>query len=116
MVSLLPLAQGLLGFLVDGALTGDFPFIVNLAALRKGEFALQTSIFKVHAQRHQCQTTFGGAADKTIDFGSPEQKLPCPERIVVRIIAVRVRADVTIEQPDLTGFAKAVGILQIDLS
>ena len=87
---------------------------MNFAALGEGQFALEASFFQIDPKGHQGQPTFGGAADQSVDFGSSQEQFSRAKRLVICVVAVRIRADVGVQQPYLAGFDDSIGVFQID--
>ena len=109
-----PLADGLLGFPVDCLLAGHFTFVVKLSSFGQSQFTLQSTALEVDAQRNKRQSFFDRLPDESANLTAVQEKLSGTKRIVIGNVSVRVRTDVTVQEPNLSGFDQTVGVFQID--
>jgi hypothetical protein len=110
---LLPLADRLASFLIDGLIARDFSFVVKFSASSQPELALETAILQVNPQRNECKALFRGASDEFSDLTAVQQELSGAERIVIGVVSVGVRADVTIQQPDFSALDQAISVFEV---
>ncbi len=113
-MDLLSLADGLFGFLIQSLLARNLALVVKLAALGQREFTFKSTVLQINAERNKCEPLLHSLSDQAPDLRSIQQEFSGPERIVIRVITVRIGADMTIEQPDFSGFHQSVGILEVD--
>lgn len=112
-MELLSLAGGLARFLVDGLQTRDLSFIVKFPALGKRELAFQPAVFQVQPERNKSKPLFRRLSNQLSNLAAVQEELPRSQRIVVGRIPVRIGTDVTVEQPNLSAFDNAVGVLEV---
>ena len=62
------------------------------------------------------QTLFARLREQLVDLGAVQQQLPPPGRFVILAIAVRVLADVRIEQPRFVALHLGEAVLQLNLA
>ena len=112
-IGLLSLTDGLPRFLIDRLQARNLSLVVKLAAPGKCELALEPAILQVKAKGHQRQPFFGRPSDQFANLAAVEQKFSRPQRIMVRVGTMRIRANVAIKKPDLSGLDQAIGVFQI---
>ena len=112
-MELLPLADGLPGFLVDGLHAGHFSLVVKFAAFCQRQFAFEPAILKVDPEGNQCQSFFDGLSNESTNLTSIQQKFTRAQGIVVGKIPMRVGTDMTVQQPDFAGLHQPVGVFKI---
>src|SRR5207249_1962499 len=83
------------------------------ASFRQGYLAFKPAALQVDAKGNESQTLLGRAANQSPDLAVMEQKLACAERIVIGVVPVRVRANVTVQQPNFAALYHTVVILEI---
>src|SRR6185503_18940821 len=80
------------------------------------KLAFEAAVFQIEAKRNERETFFRRSSDELSNFASIQQELTRTQRVVVHVVSVRVRADMTIEQPDFAGLHESVGVLEVDLA
>ena len=89
---------------------------MKLAAFRESELTFEPTVLQIEPQRNEGKSLLGGSADQFANLTAIQQELARAERIVIRIITVRVRADMTVEQPNLTALDQTVSVFEIYVS
>ena len=84
-----------------------------LLALGQCHLHLHSAVPEVQPRGDQRQSLLLGLADQLIQFVSVNQQLTSTERLVVEDVAVLVRADVGVDQPEFPVLHQAVGIFQV---
>ena len=87
---------------------------MKFAPFSEGKLAFEPSVLQVHTQRHQGESLFRCPSDQLANLTAVQQKLAGAKRIVVGVVSMRVRTDVTVEQPDFAALDQSVRILEID--
>ena len=70
---------------------------------------------EIDAERDERETLLLRLAKELIDLLAVEEEFSSTERLVIHDVAVAVRTDVTIEQPDFSVLHKTVAVLEVDL-
>jgi 4-hydroxythreonine-4-phosphate dehydrogenase len=68
--------------------------VVRPLPLGQPDRELHTAVLEVHAERHECQAALDRLADQLPDLAGMKEQLAPPKRLVLRVAAVAVRADV----------------------
>ena len=108
-----PSGYGFAGFLIGGATAFGLALVPLLFALCEGEFYLDFAILKVHAGGDQRESLLLRLSDQFSNFFFVDQELAGAKRGVVGVVAVVIRADMAVEEPEFAILDQAVGIFQI---
>src|SRR6266850_4428926 len=98
------------GFRFSRSRTLGFALIVQLLSARQGQLALDAPLFQVNLRRYQGQALFPRLALQLLYFTAVQQQLAPPRGLVVGAIAMRVLADMSVEQPRFVVVDRAVGL------
>src|SRR6266568_6643106 len=101
---------------VDGPLPHRLAMVENFLAARQGQLALDEIFLQVKARGDKRQPALGGTPRELGDLPPVEQQPPLTKRIVIEIASGRIRADVTVEQPDLVALDGCVALLEVSLA
>ena len=93
-----------------------FAFVVQLFALRDRQFQLDAPVFQVHFGGNQSQSFFAYLAQQFVDLSAMQQQLAPPCRFVILTIAVRILANVRVQQPSLVFKDLGETVLQLNPS
>src|ERR1035441_8004315 len=91
-------------------------FVMQLLALGDSDFALDAAVFQVNLDRDQGQPLFPRNGQQLVDFPPVEQQLAIADGRVVLAVAVRVLADMGVEQPGFVAQDAGVGFLELDFA
>ena len=89
---------------------------MQLLAAADGEFHLDFAILEIHLGGNQGEAFFAGLAVELVDLLAVEQQFALADGQVVLAVAVRVFADVGVDQPRLALFDAGEGVLELDLA
>ena len=92
-----PFRRASFGLHLPGALS--FALVVQFFALRQCQLAFDSSFFQVHLGGNKGQSFFARLPQEFVDLRAVQQQLAPAGRLVILAIAVRVLADVRVEQP-----------------
>src|SRR5579864_6926616 len=76
-----------------------FTLIVQFFSLGDGQLHLDVAVLQIHLGRDESQAFFASAGLQLVDFRAVQQQLAATGRLMILAIAVRVLADMSIEQP-----------------
>ncbi|MBP1713086.1 MAG: hypothetical protein H6Q42_1289, partial [Deltaproteobacteria bacterium] len=99
-----PFLQRFFHFPIGSAPFQIFPLVVQGFPFCQSHFQLYFTFFQVNLQGNEGIPAFLGLTHEALDFPLMEQELPHPFRIVVELVAERVRADVGVKQKRLPVF------------
>src|SRR5437773_3462764 len=88
-------------------------FVVLLFSLGEAHGHLHAAVFEVHAHRYERHPFLDGLADQLADLVAMQQQLPAPQRLVLRIPAMAVRADVHVVDEHLAVFDAGEAVAQV---
>src|SRR5580698_1674095 len=101
-----------LGFHFPRAL--GFALVVQFLSLCDGQFHFDVPAFQVHLGDNQREPFFTRFSQQFVDLFSMEQQLAPPGRLMVLPVAMRILADVGVQQPSLVVLYLGKAILQLD--
>src|SRR5215472_1260245 len=93
--------DGFAGLFVGRAAALGFALVPELFAFGEGEFDLDSSVLEVHASGDKGESALLGFAHQLAQLFFMDQELAGAQRCVIENVAVLVRTDVTVEQPEL---------------
>src|SRR5205823_4876921 len=106
----------LLRLAIDGPAPDRLPLVPQGLALGQGDLALDQIVLHIQPQGNQRQSLFLRAARQLVNLPPMEEQAAVPEGIMIQIASRTVRADVAVDQPDLTALHRGVPILQVGLA
>src|SRR5580765_223690 len=101
-------------FPIDFAALDRLALVVVLLASGEADCHLHAAVLEIHANRHERHAALHGLANQLSDLVAMEQQLAAPERFVVRVPAVAVRADVHVVQKHFPIFDSGEAVAQVD--
>src|SRR5690242_20955771 len=116
MSGLAPLAgagNGHPGFAVGGAAAFGFALVPELLAFRQRKFNFYPAIFEVQTGWNEGESLLLGLADKLPNLFLMDQEFAGAQRCVVEDVAVIVRSDVAVQQPQLAILEQAISVLEV---
>ena len=106
--------QLLAGFFLDSFLHLSLALIEQLLSFRDSDLELDPPVFPVDRGHDQGHTLLRSFLFELLDLLPVKKQLPSPKRFVILLVAVRVRRDVSVEQPNFSLFDRDVRVLQLD--
>ena len=100
-------------FLVRGLAAFSFTLVPQLLAFGQRDFNFYFTVLEIHPGGDQSQSTLLRLADQLADLFFMHQQLARAQRGVIKDVAVLIRADVAIQQPELAIFDQAVSIFEV---
>src|SRR3954468_10895941 len=91
-----------------------FALVVILLAPRQADGHLYPAVLEVHADRDQRHPFFDRLANQLPDLLAMQEQLATPERLVIGVAAVRVRADVHVVEEHLPIFDPREAVAKVD--
>src|SRR5439155_24424044 len=98
---------------VCGSAPLGLAFVPELLALGHRKFNLYSAIFEVHTRGDERQPPLLRFTDQLANFFFMHEQLAGTQRSVVEDVAMLVRPDVAVKQPEFAIFDQAIGIFQV---
>ncbi len=92
------------------------PFIKKLLSLCQPQLHLRLPTRKVEAERDERKSLLLNLPDETADLLFMKEELPRPQRIGIVPVSMGIRADMDINEKDLSVFDRPVTIPEVDLT
>ncbi len=94
----------------------SLPLVKELLSLCESQIHLDPSVYKVKLDWNQRISLLIHFADEPSDLPFMKEELPCPQGGMIHSVGLGIRADMRVDEKDLTPFNIAVTIAQVDLS
>ncbi len=91
-----------------------FAFVIKLLAFRHADLELYPAIFPVNSRYYERHAFLRGLFFELFDLFSVKQQLSGPQRLVILLVSVRIRRNMSVQQPNLAVFDRNVRILELD--
>ena len=88
-------------------------FVDQLLAPGYADLDFYSASFQIYAERYQRQPLFLCLSNELSNFPLMQQQLPGPCRIVILAVAMRIRADVAVEQKSFASLYHCMAVLQV---
>ena len=98
---------------VGSAPAFGFALIPQLFSFGECEFHFHPAVLEVHARGNKGKSLLLGLTDQLADFVFMDQQFARTQRGMIEDVAVLVRTDVSIQQPELPVLDQAVGIFEV---
>src|SRR5438094_1441156 len=103
-------------FSVNGPAPQGLPPVPDFLAARQGQLALDEIVLRIKPRRDERQAALSGFPGKLLDLVSAKQQPARTQRVVVEVASRRVRADVTVQQPNLVTLHRGIAVLEAGLA
>ena len=100
-------------FFVGGAPPLGLALVPQLLAFGQSELHLHSAVLEVHPRGDQGQSLLLRLADQLADLFAVHQQLASPQRGVVEDVAMLIRADVGVQQPEGIVLDQALRVLEV---
>src|SRR5205814_10358349 len=103
-------------FSACGPAPRGLPPVRDFLAARQGQLALDEIVLRIKPRRDERQAALSGFPGKLLDLVSAKQQPARTQRVVVEVASRRVRADVTVQQPNLVTLHRGIAVLEAGLA
>src|SRR5579884_2177583 len=98
------------------ALALGLALIVKLLASPDGELHFDPAVFEIHLRGHQREALLARLAEQLVDFAAVQQELAPAIGLMIFAVAVRILADVGVDQPGFLTDYFSEGVLELNLA